>query len=149
MTLQIKMVRMLSIAATVMAFAGPQVANAALSKGASDADAVVPADAEAELLWEGGSWLESPTVAPSGEIYFSDLIEGSDPRKLGVIRVFDPRTRKTRLFRSPSFGSNGLLFDANGHLLAAHGAKFGGRYVTRTDLATNMSEIVAGLYKGR
>ena len=45
--------------------------------------------------------------------------------------------------------SNGLKFDAQGRLLAAEGADYGGRRVTRTDLSTGKTEIIAGLYDGK
>lgn len=67
----------------------------------------------------------------------------------GNIWVHDPKTGKTRIFRSPSGMSNGLAFDASGDLVAVHGADFGGRYVTRTDMATGRATILAGLYNGR
>src|SRR5436190_2137359 len=57
----------------------------------------------------------------------------------------DPAT----VFRAPSGMSNGLKFDADGNLLAAEGADYGGRRVTRTDMKTGESYIVAGLYEGR
>lgn len=109
---------------------------------------IIPSDARIELLWTGGTWLESPAVAPTGEIFFSDMIEVKKPGKLGVIRVYDPRTGQTRLFQSPSGGSNGLQFDDEGRLLAAHGAVYGSRNITRTDLSTNLTELIAGLYGG-
>jgi gluconolactonase len=105
--------------------------------------------AQLELLWSGGMWLESPAVSPEGEVFFSDIREVIDPAKLGVIRVYNPRSKKTRLFRSPSFGSNGLIFDPTGRLLAAHGANFGGRYITTTDLKTGLSEVLVGKFENR
>src|SRR5437879_13887175 len=45
--------------------------------------------------------------------------------------------------------SNGLKFDAEGNLLAAEGADYGGRRVTRTDMKTGKSYIIAALFEGR
>jgi gluconolactonase len=45
--------------------------------------------------------------------------------------------------------SNGLKFDAQGRMLAAEGADYGGRRITRTDTATGKSVIVAGLFEGK
>ena len=42
-----------------------------------------------------------------------------------------------------------MKFDADDNLLAAEGADYGGRRVTRTDLTTGKSEIITGLYDGR
>src|SRR5262249_59465095 len=53
---------------------------------------------------------------------------------------------KTRICRWPSGMWNGLKFDADGNLLAAEGADFGGRRVTRTDMKTGKSYIIAGLF---
>lgn len=110
---------------------------------------IVPSGARLELLWEGGTWLEGPAQAPTGEIYFSDLIDLFKPGRLGMVRVFDPRTRKVRVFESPSFGANGMAFDGKGRLLVARGPNFGARSVTRTDISTGASELVAGLYNRR
>ena len=45
--------------------------------------------------------------------------------------------------------SNGIKFDADGNLLVAEGADYGGRRVTRTDMKTGKSYIIAGLFEGR
>ena len=45
--------------------------------------------------------------------------------------------------------SNGIKFDAAGNMIVAEGADYGGRRVTRTDMKTGKSYIIAGLYEGR
>jgi len=45
--------------------------------------------------------------------------------------------------------SNGLKFDAQDRLIAAEGADYGGRRVTRTDMKTGKSYIIAGQYEGQ
>jgi gluconolactonase len=45
--------------------------------------------------------------------------------------------------------SNGIKFDARGQMIVAEGADFGGRRITRTDLATGKSVIVAAQFEGR
>jgi gluconolactonase len=45
--------------------------------------------------------------------------------------------------------SNGLKFDAEGDLIAALGADYGGRMLIRTDMDTGRSYILTGLYDGR
>ena len=45
--------------------------------------------------------------------------------------------------------SNGIKFDADGNMIVAEGADYGGRRVTRTDMKTGKSYIIAGLFEGR
>ena len=67
----------------------------------------------------------------------------------GNIWVYDPDTGRTALFRSPSGMAAGIKFDRQGRMLVAEGADFGGRSITRTDMKTGRTTIVAGLYNGR
>jgi gluconolactonase len=62
---------------------------------------------------------------------------------------FDPKTGKTSVFRSPSGMSNGIKFDSRGRMVVAEGADYGGRRVTRTDMTSGKTEILAGLFEGR
>jgi gluconolactonase len=123
---------------------------------AGAADPIVPADAKLEKIFDGGLVLtEGVAVAPDGMVYFSDITfthvsrEQKQPIEAGHIWKYDPSTGKATIFRSPSGMSNGLKFDANGDLLAAEGADFGGRRVTRTDMKTGKTYIIAALYQGR
>src|SRR5947199_5912083 len=127
-----------------------------LVAGPAAADPVVPPDAKLEKLFDGGLVLtEGVCVAPDGMVYFSDLTfthtarERNVPVEAGHIWKYDPKTGKATVFRSPSGMSNGLKFDADGNLLAAEGADFGGRRVTRTDMKTGKSYILAGLFEGK
>src|SRR6476660_3759965 len=120
------------------------------------AEPVVPPDAKLEKVFDGGLVLtEGVAVAPDGMVYFSDITfthvsrEKKQPIEAGHIWKFDPKTGKATIFRSPSGMSNGLKFDANGDLIAAEGADFGGRRVTRTDMKTGKSYIIAGLFEGK
>jgi len=120
------------------------------------AESLVPEDAKLETLFDEGLVLtEGVAVAPDGMVYFSDITfthvsrEKKQPIEAGHIWKFDPKTMKTSIFRSPSGMSNGLKFDADGNLLAAEGADYGGRRVTRTDMKTGKTTIIAGLYEGR
>ena len=94
-------------------------------------------------------------VAPDGTVYFSDITftpvakAEKRPIEAGHIWKFDPKTGKAEIFRSPSGMSNGLKFDAEGNLLAAEGADFGGRRVTRPDMKTGKTYIVAGLFEDK
>lgn len=119
------------------------------SDGLMGDPAIISPSATLELLFDGAFFTESPAVAPDGRVYFSDItFTRSSGMQAGHIWVYHPATRKTTIFRSPSGMSNGIKFDASGRLVVAEGADFGGRRVTRTDMDTGKSEIVAGLYQG-
>ncbi|MBM3980448.1 MAG: SMP-30/gluconolactonase/LRE family protein [Planctomycetes bacterium] len=127
-----------------------------LTAPARAADPIVPPDAKVELLFDGGLVLtEGVAVAPDGTVYFSDITfthvakEKKQPVEAGHIWKYDPKTGKTAVFRSPSGMSNGLKFDAEGNLLAAEGADFGGRRVTKTDMKTGKTYILAGLFDNK
>jgi gluconolactonase len=129
---------------------------AVLANPATAADPIVPPDAKLETVFDGGFVLtEGVAVAPDGMVYFSDITfthvsrAANKPIEAGHIWKFDPSTGKTTIFRSPSGMSNGLKFDADGNLLAAEGADYGGRRLTRTDMKTGKSYIVAGLFEGK
>jgi gluconolactonase len=103
-----------------------------------------------EIFSAGETFLEGPTMSPDGLLYFSDIaLTNGKPGKAGIIWSLNPVTGESRVFRSPSGMSNGLMFDAAGNLIACEGADFGGRRVTRTDMRTGKSEIIAGLYQGK
>ncbi|MFP6676939.1 MAG: SMP-30/gluconolactonase/LRE family protein [Pirellulaceae bacterium] len=125
-----------------------------LSSGEA-AEPIVPKNAALEKLFEGIVLTEGVAVAPDGLVYFSDItfshqaVEADGSIHAGHIWKFDPRTMKTTIFRSPSGMSNGIKFDAKGNMLVCEGADFGGRRVTRTDMKTGMSYIVAAMFEGR
>ncbi len=123
---------------------------------AAAADPIVPPDAKPALIFDGGLVLtEGVAVAPDGMVYFSDITfthvakEKKQPVEAGHIWKLDPKTGKATVFRSPSGMSNGLKFDADGNLLAAEGADLGGRRVTRTDMKTGKTYIVASEFDGK
>ena len=111
---------------------------------------IIDPTAVLERVFTGAFITEGPAAALDGSIYFSDItITAATKGQAGHIWRYDPTTGRTGVFRSPSGMSNGLTFDSEGRLLAAEGADFGGRRITRTDLATGKSEILAGLFNGR
>ena len=123
---------------------------------AAAADPIIPPDAKLEKIFDGGLVLtEGVAVAPDGMVYFSDITfthvsrDKKLPIEAGHIWKLDPATGKATIFRSPSGMSNGLKFDANGDLLAAEGADFGGRRVTRTDMKTGKTYILAGTFDNK
>lgn len=113
--------------------------------------AIVASGAALEHLYtrhpyiEGGL-TEGPAVAPDGSIYFSDIPFGKDK---GRIIRFDPNTRKTTIFTDDSSKSNGLSFDADGHLIAAEGSDYGGRRISRWNIETGKRTTVADNYAGK
>lgn len=114
-------------------------------------DEIVAADAKLELLFTRsapikGGLTEGPAVAPDGTIYFSDIPFGKDK---GMILRYDPKTNKTEVFTDDSHKSNGLKFDAKGHLIACEGSDEGGRAVTRWDVKTKKRSVIADSYMGK
>lgn len=114
----------------------------------------IASEARLEMLWNGSVAItESPAVGPDGMVYFSDITFTAAATETGIeaghIWKYDPRTGVTSIFRSPSGMSNGIKFDAQDRLVVAEGADYGGRRVTRTDMVTGKSYIVAGMFDGR
>lgn len=118
-------------------------------------DPIVPPNAKLEKLFESHVLTEGVSVAPDGMVYFSEITFSNKSRdskgaiEAGHIWKFDPASSKTSIFRSPSGMSNGIKFDASGNMLVAEGADYGGRRVTRTDMKTGKSYIIAGMFEGR
>ena len=119
------------------------------------AEPIIPPEGKLEHLFDGVTLTEGVAVAPDGQVYFSDITFTYVSRNergqvhAGNIWRFDPTTGKTAIFRSPSGMSNGIKFDAAGDMIVCEGADYGGRRVTRTDMRTGMSYILAALYDGR
>ena len=116
---------------------------------------IVPPDAKLEKLFESKVLTEGVSVAPDGMVYFSEITFSHLSRDkngaidAGFIWRFDPATKETSIFRSPSGMSNGIKFDAAGNMIVAEGADYGGRRITRTDMKTGKTQIIAGLFEGR
>lgn len=116
---------------------------------------IVSPDAKVERLFTGAVFTEGPAQAPDGMLYFSQITVTRQFRNRGEAFAgghlwrLDPRTGKATIFRSPSGQSNGIVFDREGRMVVAEGADFGGRRITRTDLATGKTEVIAALYRGR
>ncbi|HEV7225008.1 MAG TPA: SMP-30/gluconolactonase/LRE family protein [Pirellulales bacterium] len=120
-------------------------ANGSENKG------IVPADAKLELLFTRsakikGGLTEGAAVAPDGSIYFTDIPLAPDK---GQILRFDPASGKTGVFTADSGMANGLMFDAQGRLVACEGSDTGGRCVSRWDVKTGKKEILAEAYMGK
>jgi gluconolactonase len=119
------------------------------------AEPIVPPDAKLEKLFESRVLTEGVSVAMDGMVYFSEITFSHVARdekgaiEAGHIWKFDPATKQTTIFRSPSGMSNGIKFDATGNMIVAEGADYGGRRVTRTDMKSGKTHIIAGLFEGR
>ena len=133
---------------------GMMVISAGMNIGMAD-EPIVPPDAVLEKLFEGKVLTEGVSVAPDGMVYFSEITFSHKSRDAkgaidaGFIWKFDPASKTTSIFRSPSGMSNGIKFDAAGHMIVAEGADYGGRRVTRTDMKTGKAQIIAALFDGR
>ena len=82
-------------------------------------------------------------VAPDGSIFFSDIPMGKEGGA-GMILRHDPRSGKTKVFKSDSGKSNGLMFDSAGRLLGCQGSGFGKRRVVAWDIKTGKETAIAG-----
>jgi len=107
-----------------------------------------------EISTAGKVFTEGVVAAPDGRIFFTDMNTSAytkDAKGLmgGRIFTFDPKSGQTILFREPSLQANGLHFDIDGDLIAAEGADYGGRRVSRTNLKTGDYRIIAADYRGR
>lgn len=103
-----------------------------------------------ETLFTGGVLTEGAAAAPDGTIYFSDItFTRTAGMQAGHVMKYDPESGEVSVYRSPSGMSNGIKFDAQGNMIVAEGADFGGRRVIRTDMKTGKSVIIGGLHNGR
>jgi gluconolactonase len=63
--------------------------------------------AKLEKLYEGGHLTEGAAVGPDGAVYFSDITFTKETAmQAGHILRYDPATRKTSVYRSPSGMAN-------------------------------------------
>lgn len=90
------------------------------------------------------AFLEGPAADAQGVVYFTDIWNNR-------ILQFDSRTGVTRVWSADSGRSNGLLFDAQGRLLACEGNEFGPggrRRITRTNMLTGAVEVLTDRFEG-
>ena len=111
---------------------------------------IFPNGTKLEMLSTGGVLTEGVVAAPDGTMYFSDItFTYTSGMQAGHIMKYDPKTGKVSVFRSPSGMSNGIKFDGQGRMIVAEGADYGGRRITRTDMTSGKSVILAALYEGK
>ena len=95
------------------------------------------------------AFTEGPTVDRAGNVYFTEIIN-QRIMKLGADGVLST-------YREKSNVANGLLFDAQGRLIACEGGLFerpgvkvqGTPRVTRTDMKTGKIDVLATAYNGK
>jgi gluconolactonase len=117
---------------------------------------IIRAGARLTTVFDGGCVLTADAAADrAGNVFFTDLTPTDhchdargDP-ETGVILRYNTADGRTTVFRSPSGQANGLDFDTNGNLVVAESADHGGRRVTRTDMRTGKSVMLAAQYQGR
>jgi gluconolactonase len=94
----------------------------------------------------GVAFTEGPACSADGTLYFTDIVNNR-------ILLLRPGQKHYEVFRARSGRANGLLFDAQGKLLACEGNEFcpndGNRRITRTDLATGAVEVLTDQYNGK
>lgn len=95
----------------------------------------VPPTSKLEVVYEGGTFTEGPTVAADGAILFSDVRESKTLR-------YDPKSGETTIFRADSNHANGMLHDAQGRILACEGAGGGERRVSIRSLDGKVTTLV-------
>ncbi len=98
------------------------------------ASPVVPEGAKPQLIQGGFKFTEGPALAPDGRIFFSDIPNNR-------IHVYDPAAGKVAVHRENTGGANGLMFGADGALLACEGRN---RQVTRQE-GDSITVIVAAI----
>ncbi len=123
---------------------------------ASGDPAIIRPGTRLRTLFEGACALTTgPAADQYGDVYFAELSlrkvcldEDGNP-EAGVIYRYRSDNGRTRVWRSPSGQANGMDFDAEGRLVVAESADNGGQRVTRTDMQTRKSVILANEYDGR
>jgi gluconolactonase len=86
------------------------------------------------------AFTEGPTVDAEGNVYFTETVHNR-------IMKWTPGGQLS-VFRENSNGANGLIFDAQGRLIACEGGRQNPR-VTRTDMKTGKIEVIAADYQGQ
>jgi gluconolactonase len=92
------------------------------------------------------AFTEGPAAAADGTVFFSEIANNR------IMRL-PAGSGRAEVFREPSGRANGLLFDAQGRLLACEGNEFGDndgyRRITRTDLQTGEVEVLTDRFEGK
>ncbi len=119
------------------------MAGTAVAQEVSGDREFLPAGAKLEKLVDGAAndlvFAEGPVVTCDNRVMWSDItfsiagpLAPNGELRAGNIMEYDPATKEVSVYRSPSGMSNGLRIDLDCNLLAAEGADYGGRRLTRT-----------------
>jgi gluconolactonase len=89
------------------------------------------------------AFTEGPTVDDRGNVFFTDTTNSR------IMRYSVDGVRS--IFREPSNRANGLIFDAQGRLIACEGSdeEVNQPRITRTDMITGKIEILADRFEGK
>lgn len=113
-------------------------------------DALVPPDARIEVLADGFEWTEGPVwVADGGYLLFSDIPRNTIYRwaeATGLGIYLRPAGYSGAEPPGDELGTNGLLLDAEGRLVACD---HGNRMVVRFDTVKATKTVLADRYDGR
>ncbi|NJC71284.1 SMP-30/gluconolactonase/LRE family protein [Planosporangium thailandense] len=117
---------------------------------------IIRSGARLTMLFDRACGLTTgPAADRQGDVFFADLEPSTRCRnaqgrpQAGVIYRYRSADGRTTVFRSPSGQANGMQFDADGNLVVAESADYGGRRVTRIDPRTGQSVVLADRYQGR
>lgn len=105
--------------------------------------AIILSDSKLEKIFDKASFTESPATSPDGFVFFVDRDLG------GKIWRINPVTGESFIYRSPTGAALGIEFDSKGQMVVATAGFFGCRCISRTDITSGNSIILAGLYEGK
>lgn len=91
------------------------------------------------------AFTEGPAVDAAGNVFFTNHSTQPGPQ----IFQWNSKKKELSLYRDKSNGANGLLFDAQGKLLACEAGTDDRGRVTRTDMQTGKITILADSFQGR
>lgn len=97
-------------------------------------DDLIDPKAQPEKIADGFKFTEGPVYSRRGYLLFSDIPNS---------RIMKWERGRASVFRENSNGANGLVFDAQGRLIACEGSRGKPPRVTRTDMTTGKVEILA------
>ena len=120
-------------------FAGPKpsAGNSRRYAGLKTAEYLDEVHVETKIT-DQDVFTEGPAVDAEGNVLFTNV-------PVSKILKWNPQQKKLTVFRENSHKTNGLLFDPTGRLLACEG---GAGRVTRTDLRTGQTTVLAQQYNG-
>jgi gluconolactonase len=149
-----------------LAIGGLAVAAACAVPGAAAAQGGFPVVSGDPAIVKPGTRLQTlfdracalttgPAADRSGDVYVAELSlrprcrDSRGNQEAGVIYKYDRQSGRTTVWRSPSGQANGMDFDARGRLVIGESADNGAQRVTRTNMRTGKSVILASEFQNR